>query len=82
MSGQDAIVLIVGLLFIVVGVVMMLGGHGEERYYYDRLSRKRDLREFITHNPERPEPGSLKTGGWICIAVGLVIIGVWAWFGA
>ncbi len=82
MTGQGAIILIVGLLFLVAGVVMILSGVGEERYYYDRLSRKRDLREFITHNPERPEPGSLKIGGWICIAVGVLILGFWVWFGA
>ncbi len=33
-----------------------------------------DMREFLEHQPQRPEPGSLKTGGWIAIALGLVMI--------
>ncbi|MEL7561661.1 hypothetical protein [Dehalogenimonas sp. 4OHTPN] len=80
--GENVIILGLGLLFMIIGVILLFSGHGEERWYYDRLSRKRDLREFVTHDPERPEPGSLRTGGWIALAVGLVIIGVWVFFGA
>ena len=79
MSGQSIIVLVLGFLFLIVGLVMILSGFAEEKGYYNALSRKRDLREFITHNPERPEPGSLQLGGWISIAVGVLILGLWVW---
>ncbi|PPD58711.1 hypothetical protein [Dehalogenimonas etheniformans] len=79
MSGQSIIVLVLGFLFLAVGLVMILSGVAEERGYYNALSRKRDLREFVTHNPERPEPGSLRIGGWISIGVGLLILGLWVW---
>jgi hypothetical protein len=79
MSGQSIIVIVLGFLFLVVGLIMILSGFAEERGYYNALSRKRDLREFLTHNPERPEPGSLQLGGWIAISVGILILGLWVW---
>jgi hypothetical protein len=79
MSGQNVIVLVLGFLFLVVGLVMILSGYFEEKGYYNALARKKDLREFLTHNPERPEPGSLQLGGWISIAVGVLILGLWVW---
>ena len=79
MSGQSVVVLVLGFLFLAAGLVMILSGIGEEKHYYNALSRKKDLREFLTHNPERPEPGSLQLGGWICIAVGVLILGLWVW---
>ena len=79
MSGQSIIVLVLGFLFLIVGLVMILSGFAEEKGYYNALSKKRDLREFLTHNPERPEPGSLQLGGWISIAVGVIILALWVW---
>jgi uncharacterized protein YjeT (DUF2065 family) len=79
--GENMIILILGLFFLVVGVVMILSGHGEEKGYYEALAGKRDLREFVTHNPERPEPGALRMGGWACIAVGVLILGFFVWLG-
>jgi len=77
---ENVIILVLGLFFLVVGLVLLFSGHGEEKGYYEALSGKRDLREFVTHNPERPEPGSLRMGGWISMAVGVVILIVWAFF--
>lgn len=79
MAGESVLVLILGLFFLVVGIVLIISGHSEARGYYNALSRKRDLREFLTHNPERPEPGSLVMGGWTCIAVGVLILGFFVW---
>lgn len=74
MTGDSLIVLILGGFFIIAGGVMLAVGFREEKGYYDALSTKRDLREFVTHNPERPEPGSLRTGGWISLVVGVAVI--------
>ena len=74
MSGDNLVVLILGGFFILAGAVLLLVGYREEKGYYDALSTKRDLREFVTHNPERAEPGSLRTGGWIALAVGVVVL--------
>ena len=74
MTGDSVVVLALGAFFIAVGLILLLIGYSEEKGYYNALAGKRDLREFVTHNPQRPEPGSLRTGGWIALAVGLVII--------
>ncbi len=79
MTGESVLIFILVLFFLIVGVVLLSSGHGEEKGYYEALSKKRDLREFVTHNPERPEPGSLRLGGWISIAVGVLILIIWLW---
>ena len=66
--------IVVGGVFILLGLGAIIWGRKEEKNYYNSLSTRRDLREFFTHWPERSEPGALKIGGWIAIAVGLVMV--------
>ena len=72
-----------GGLFVILGIASIFWGKGEEKSYYDALSTRHDAREFLEHEPERPEPGALKIGGWIAIAIGLLMLvmgGVfWLW---
>jgi len=68
------VVLGMGGFFILLGLLFMLWARREERGYYNALSRRRDLREFLTHLPERIEPAALKIGGWIFFADGLALI--------
>ena len=63
-----------GGLFILLGLGAIVWGRREEKRYYDSISSRRDTREFLEHWPERPEPGALKIGGRIAIAVGLLTI--------
>ncbi|MCJ7763595.1 MAG: hypothetical protein MUO90_00330 [Dehalococcoidales bacterium] len=71
-----------GGLFIVLGVAALFWGVGEEKEYYRAIVNRNDLREYMEHTPERPEPGGLKIGGVIAVVVGLVmlIIGGAFWF--
>lgn len=64
----------VGGFFALLGLLAMLWARQEESGYYDALSKRRDLREFITHLPKIIEPGALRIGGVILIAVGLVLL--------
>ncbi len=64
---------IIGGVVIVLGLASLIWGKLEEKKYYDALVTREDLREFFSHWPMRPEPGALKLGGWIAIAVGAVI---------
>ena len=73
--------IVVGAVFIVLGLGAIIWGKREEKSYYDSLSTRADLREFFSHWPKRPEPGALKIGGWIAIAVGLVMIIIGGIFG-
>ena len=64
----------VGGLFIILGIAGVIQGKIEERGYYESTSHRVDVREYLEHQPERPEPGALGIGGWIAIAIGVVMI--------
>lgn len=77
MPYGDIIILAgVGGFILIIGVVAVIWGKKEERGYYDSLSARRDVREYMEHWPPRAEPGSIKIGGWIAVAVGLVALAV------
>jgi hypothetical protein len=77
MSGASWFIpVVVGAGFMVLGLIAILLGKREENNYLESLTSQRDLREYITHWPFRPEPGAVKLGGWIAVVVGLVIIGL------
>ncbi len=82
MPQSDAwITIVVGGVFLVLGVLSLIWGHHEEKRLLEGLAGKRDLREFTVSHLENPQPGSLKMGGWLSIALGalLVIIGLILW---
>ena len=75
MPQTDLWILIgLGGLFILLGVGAFFWGRDEEKSYYKAISTRTDIREYMEHTPERPEPGGLKVGGLIAIFVGLVML--------
>ena len=71
MPGNDWIVLMVmGGVFILLGFGAIMWGRGEEKNYYNALTSRRDVREFLEHEPQYPQFGALKIGGRISLAVG------------
>lgn len=75
MPQTDLWILIgLGGLFVLLGVGAFFWGRGEEKSYYKAISTRTDIREYMEHTPERPEPGGLKVGGLIAIFVGLVML--------
>ena len=82
-QGSYLILMGMGGLFVLLGVIAVRGGKREEKDYYDSLSSRLDMREFLEHSPERPEPGALRIGGWLAIGIGLLMIaiggGFWYW---
>lgn len=84
MPQTDSVILMVmGGLFMFLGLGAMFWDRGEKKSYYNAISSRIDVREYMEHSPERPEMGALKIGGWIAITVGLglLIIGgaFWLW---
>jgi len=79
------ILMVIGGVFFVVGIAVLFWGRRQERSYYNSLSTRTDLREFLERSPEHPEHSSVKIGGWISIIVGLVMLGIggglryWGW---
>ena len=62
-----------GGIFILLSIAMFIWAKYEEKKYYDSLTNRPDAREFLEHWPKRPEPGALKLGGWIALAIGLLL---------
>ena len=77
MSYPDTFILMVmGGVFIIIGIAVLFRGKRQEKSYYNALSTRTDVREFLERSPEHPEHSSLKIGGWISIIVGLVMLGM------
>ncbi len=83
--SQSSLVIVMSLggLFVLLGLAVIVWGKREEKGYYDSISTRPDVREFLERQPRRPEPEALKIGGWIAIAVGLLMLamggGFWLW---
>lgn len=73
---QDFFMLMVmGGFFIIVGLGAIIWGKREEKGYYNALAKRPgDTREFMEHWPPRPQPGALKIGGWIALAIGVALL--------
>ena len=82
-SSEYFIPMAIGGFFVLLGIILIALGKGEEKSYYDYLASRSDVREFMEHWPERPRVGSVKIGGWVSLAVGLVTIAIsgalWLW---
>jgi hypothetical protein len=84
MPDYDLLVVIVlGGLFILLGAGFLIWGKNEKRDYYKAISTRSDVREYMEHTPERPEPGGLIIGGVIALLLGLFILALggalWIW---
>ncbi len=72
--GEWFILIGLGGFFILLGLAAFIWGKSEEKSYYDSISARHDAREFLEHKPERPEPGALKIGGWLALAIGVLMV--------
>jgi len=77
------IVMGIGGFFVLLGIILILWGKGEERRYYKSTATRADVREFLERWPKRPRVGAVKIGGWIALAIGLVMAAAggafWLW---
>jgi len=75
MFHQDYFMMLgLGGLFVILGIGAIIWGKIEEKDYYDSLSTRTDVREYLEHWPPRPGFGALQVGGWIAISIGLLMI--------
>ncbi len=67
-------ILWMGGFFILLGIVFILWGKREKEVYYDSiLLTKRDVKEFITHEPERLSLSAWQIGGRISLIIGVML---------
>jgi hypothetical protein len=75
MSGKDwYILIIIGGVFLILGIGAIIWGMVEEKRIFEALSKKPDLREFTFKHIESPQPGALKAGGWIAVGISVIVI--------
>jgi hypothetical protein len=68
------VVAIAGGVFIVLGIIGILWGRHEQNEIDEALTTRTDVREFVSHWPERPQPGALKIGGGIALSLGIIMV--------
>lgn len=84
MPQTDLVIpMVMGGLFILLGLGVVFWDRREQKSYYDAISTRGDVREYMEHSPQRPELGALKIGGIIAIIVGLLLVimsgAFWLW---
>jgi hypothetical protein len=81
LPGVDVLIMLgVGVLFVILAVLGIIWSRVEENRYYGAMPGRTDLREYISHWPPRLEPGALKIGGWIALAIGLILLATGGYF--
>ena len=63
-----------GVLFTLLGVFFILWNKRERKVYYDSLVGRRDLKEFLTHEPERPWLNAWQIGGRVSLIIGIILL--------
>ncbi|MBA7505164.1 hypothetical protein ES706_03827 [subsurface metagenome] len=67
-------ILALGIFFILLGIAFMLWNKREKKTYYNSLVTRRDMKEFITHEPERPWLNAWQIGGRISLIIGIILV--------
>lgn len=83
--GLTAYQAILGLggFFVLLGIIFILENRKEKKRYYNSiLLTQKDIKESITHEPERPWLNAWQIGGRIALIIGimLLIVGGVLWF--
>jgi multisubunit Na+/H+ antiporter MnhB subunit len=73
-QGDVSALLVIGGAFILLGLAAIIWDWVEKKGYLGSISHHLDTREFLDGWPPRPQFGALKTGGWIAIILGLVLL--------
>jgi len=66
-------ILAMGVFFMVLGAVFLLWNRREVKSYYDSKSTKRDLGEFLFHEPERFWLNAWRIGGRVSLVLGILL---------
>jgi len=66
--------MIIGAVFLVVGITFLVLWRKEEREYCQTISNRTDVRKYLEHKSDSIQAWGLKVGGIISVAIGLVLL--------
>ncbi len=75
-QGDWLVFVIIGAVFFCLGILALLWGRHEEKKIFEALAEQHDLREFTLKHVESPQPGALKLGGWIGLALAVILFAI------
>jgi uncharacterized membrane protein len=67
-------VLYMGIFFILLGIISFLWSRREQTRYYDSISTRTDIKEFLTREPQRSWLSAWRIGGKLCLIIGIVLV--------
>lgn len=74
LAAYDAI-LVLGGFFLLLGIVFVVWNRIEKRRYYNAiLLTRRDVKESLTHDPDRLWLHAWQVGGRISLIIGIVLV--------
>ena len=63
-----------GIFFTLFGVAALLLGRRERNSYYDSILKGRDIKEYITHEPQRSWLSAWEVGGKVSLVLGILLL--------
>ena len=63
----------IGVCFILLGVASVLWSRKERKSYYDSMAAQRDVKEFMSHEPERSWLDAWGVGSKIFLIIGVML---------
>lgn len=74
-SATYQAILGMGGFFVILGIVFVVWNKKEkQRYYNSILVTRRDIKESLTHDPDRPWLHAWQIGGRISLIIGIVLL--------
>lgn len=75
LSATCQAILAMGGFFVLLGVILIMWNKREEgKYYNSILLTQRDIKESLTHDPDRPWLRAWQIGGKISLVIGIVLL--------
>ena len=75
--------MIIGGVFLIIGIVVLILGSREEKDYFRNISNRTDVRQYLEYKPDSIQSWGLKVGGVIALVIGLVLLVMglifWLW---
>jgi len=63
-----------GIFFILLGIVSVLWSRREQTWYYDSISTRRDVKEYLTREPQQLWLSAWRIGGRLSLVIGIVLV--------